>query len=215
LNRPNISLSSGSFSQTGKAVLILIDPDVPRSGTRIPDLYWLAPDITGSVDGTNTTQLTLADPNVANGVPYLQPSPSAGDYAHRYVFLLFDQPRAFSIPASLGNLSANRLGFNLTAFIAQAGLTAPFAANYILVANNSGPATTSYPPASYSISTTASVVSSTGSATTARTGSSSTGSSSASRTSSGAGATSTSSSAATLERGSGFGLLMAAIWLLL
>jgi hypothetical protein len=189
----------------------MIDLDVPRNGSRVPNLHWIAPDITGSVDGTNTTQLTLAAADVGNGVPYRQPSPPVGDYAHRYVYLLYEQPRTF--PSSLGNLINNRIGFNLTNFTAQYGLTTPFAANYILVANNSAPATTLYPPASFSVSSTISVSSPTGSATTTRSGSSATESPSGSATSSGAGASGTASSAVTFERGSGFALLVAVVGL--
>jgi hypothetical protein len=146
---------------------------------------------------------------VENGVQYRQPSPPVGDYAHRYVYLLYEQPRTF--PSSLGNLTNNRIGFNLTNFAAQNSLTTPFAANYILVANNSGPATTSYPPASYSVSSTISVSSPTGSATTTGAGSSATSGGSA--TSSGAGASGTASSAVAFERGSAFALLIAAVGL--
>jgi phosphatidylethanolamine-binding protein len=184
----------------------MIDLDVARNGTRIPNLHWIAPDITGRVSGTNTTELTLAAADVENGVVYRQPSPPVGDYAHRYVFLLYEQPTTF--PSSLGNLTSNRIGFNLTNFTTQNGLTTPLAANYILVANNSGPATTSYPPASFSVSSTISISSPTDSATTTGAGSAATSSGSA--TSSGVGVSGTASSAVSVERGSAFALLMAA-----
>jgi hypothetical protein len=200
------------FSQTGKAVLIMIDPDVPRNGTRIPNLHWVAPDITGTSNGTTIVPLTHTAANASNGVAYLQPSPPVGDSAHRYTFLLYEQPTTW--PSTLGNLSSNRIGFNLTSFAAQYGLTTPIAANYILVANNSSPATASYPPSSYTLSSTASGSSATGSATATQSGTTSgTTPAIGSATSSGAGASATASSATGAERGSVFALMVAAMGL--
>jgi hypothetical protein len=191
----------------------MIDPDVPRNGIRIPNLHWIAPDITGSIDGTNTTKLTLTADDIANGVPYRQPSPPVGDYAHRYVFLLYAQPRTF--PSSLANLTNNRIGFSLANFTAQYGLTTPFAANYILVANNSGPAVSSYPPASFSVTGTVSMSSPTGSSTTTGLGSSTTGSVSGSATAPGATASGVAASAVSVERVSGFTFLVTVVGLFL
>lgn len=183
---PNITASPTLFSNTSKAVLIMIDLDVVRNGTRVPNLHWIAPSITAGT--TNTSQLTLPASNAANGVDYRQPSPPVGDYAHRYIYLLYAQPSTF--PTSLGNLTSNRIGFNLTTFASQYGLTTPVAANYILVQNSSSPATTAYPSPSYAVSTTVSVATATA-------------------TSSGAGAGSTSGAGVVVERGSGFAFLVA------
>jgi phosphatidylethanolamine-binding protein len=108
----------------------MIDLDVPRNNSRTTLLHWMAPDVT-TTSGTNTT-LKIPNPPTG-GAPYLQPNPPAGDTAHRYVQLLFAQPDAFAVPASFGNLTANRVGFNLTQFMAATKLGAPLAANYIRV----------------------------------------------------------------------------------
>ncbi|QDS76774.1 hypothetical protein FKW77_001979 [Venturia effusa] len=187
-NPPNITASPTLFSNTSTAVLIMIDLDVVRNGTRIPNLHWIAPSITAGTSN-NASQLNLAAANAANGVEYRQPSPPVGDYAHRYIFLLYSQPPTF--PSSLGNLTNNRIGFNLTNFVAMYGLTTPVAANYILVQNSSAPATTAYPSPSYAVSTTVSVATAT-------------------PTGSGAGASSTAAGrAGGVEKGSGFAFLIA------
>ncbi|RDI87606.1 hypothetical protein Vi05172_g2195 [Venturia inaequalis] len=185
-NPPNITASPTLFSNTSTALLIMIDLDVVRNGTRVPNLHWIAPSITAGT--TNASHLTLAAADAANSVPYRQPSPPVGDYAHRYIYLLYAQPSTF--PISLGNLTNNRIGFNLTNFTAQYGLTTPVAANYILVQNSSSPATTAYPSPSYAVSTTVSVATATA-------------------TGSGAGASSTSAAGAVVEKGSGIAFLMA------
>jgi len=198
-----------------------MDTDVPINSTsRTTLLHWLAPDITGTTTGTNTSLLTL--PPSTDGVPYLQPTPPQGDYPHRYTFLLWEQPRGFQIPANIQAAATNtslRIGFNLTQLLQDSGLVTALAANYILVANNSGPASTSYPPALYTASSTlaASSADVTGSATTEG-GASATGSTVTGSTTTGSAATASSTSAAggsVLQSGSGVGLLAAAFVMLL
>jgi hypothetical protein len=147
-------------------------------------------------------------------VPYQPPSPPVGDYPHRYTFLLYEQPRNFSIPSSVN--ASSRRGFDLEAFLSNSGLAqgAALAANYMLVANVSGPATTQFPPPLYTASST--LASSEANITPTSTPSSSSGSAGASATASasgsGAAATETASSTgegATFRAGSGVALLAA------
>jgi len=164
---PTIQISPVVFNAT-KAVLFMIDLDVPRNNSRVTLLHWFAPNVVNS-NGTLAFPISSNNPNI--GAPYLQPSPPVGDSAHRYTFLLFPQPEGFNIPASFSSInppadSNARIGFNLTSFIAASGLqSTPVAANYIQVQNLTASATTSYPPAG-----TASI---TGSATSALVGASS------------------------------------------
>lgn len=120
-----------------RAILFMIDQDVPRNNSRVTLLHWFIPNIlvAGASNGTLRIPTT-------GGAPYLQPSPPVGDIPHRYVFLLFRQPDNFSIPAGF-NISppastADRIGFNITDFVAKAGLSAPAAANWITVQNLTG-----------------------------------------------------------------------------
>ncbi|KIW06970.1 uncharacterized protein PV09_02629 [Verruconis gallopava] len=209
LSPPNIS-SSDHFSATGKAVLIMMDSDVPANSTsRTTLLHWLVPDITGVTDGTNSTYLTLPPSN--DGVPYQPPSPPQGDYPHRYSFLLYEQTRDFSIPSTVN--ASSRRGFDLKGFLNDTGLVTSLAANYMLVANVSGPASTSFPPALYTASST--LASSEAAATATSSGSSGSSGSSASTTSSSASGTaattnlSNTGEAQALRAGSGVALLAA------
>ncbi|KAF2667568.1 PEBP-like protein [Microthyrium microscopicum] len=125
-------------------LLIMMDLDVPRNGTRTTLLHWLSPNI-----DLSTTPASFSS---SQGAPYLPPSPPAGDSPHRYVFLLFAQPDGFTIPSTFDNInppssSAARVGFDLTSFAAQTSLSLPLAANYITVQNTSASASSSsFPP---------------------------------------------------------------------
>lgn len=208
--RPEVArpptISSSVFSTTGKAVLFTIDLDVPSNGSRVTLLHWMSPDITGVTDGKNSTELTIPNPPV--GTPYLQPAPPVGDFPHRYVFLLFEQPRNFSIPPEFANINpptdvSARIGFNLAKFVAASGLSTPIAANYITVQNTTGTATTTFPPAQYSTTVT-------GSSTTVTVS----GGASGTSASASASASSTSNVAASGSGGSGVALALAAAWML-
>merc|ERR1711981_1200914 len=148
LSPPNVSAPSDVFA-TGRAVLIMMDSDVPRNGSRVNLLHWLVPDVTGVTDGLNSTLLDIPQ-NI--DIPYIPPTPPQGDYPHRYSFLLYAQPDNFSIPSNVN--AENRVGFNLTSFLSASGLQNGLAANYMLVANVSGPATTSFPPPIFTASST-------------------------------------------------------------
>jgi len=135
------SVSSGSFN-----VLLAVDLDVPRNGTRVQLIHWIATDVTLSSTGNSSAGTLLSIPST-NPVPYLQPSPPVGDSPHSYTFILFQQPPNFNIPSQYANLSNNRVPFNTSQFLRDAGLTTALAANYIRVQNLTGTPTTTFPPA--------------------------------------------------------------------
>jgi hypothetical protein len=119
-------------------VLLVVDSDVPRNGTRVQLLHWLASNVT--LGSNNTLNVPVGQ------VPYLQPSPPVGDSPHAYTFILFPQPANFSIPAQYPDLANNRVGFNVSQFVSAARLGSALAANYIRVQNLTGTATMSFPP---------------------------------------------------------------------
>ena len=143
---PTISSQVWSAGESGprSAVLLMVDLDVPRNGTRVQLLHWLASNVTlASSDSSGATRL-----NVPVGqVPYLQPSPPVGDVPHSYTFIVFPQPANFSIPVQYADLAQNRVGFNTSQFVRDAGLGQALAANYIRVQNLTGTPTTTFPPA--------------------------------------------------------------------
>jgi hypothetical protein len=123
----------------------MVDLDVPRNNTRVQLVHWIVTNITRP---RNAENLRIPEEGAQVPVPYLQPSPPVGDIPHFYTFILLAQPRNFSIPAQYSNLAENRVGFNVSAFAADTGLTRGVAATWITVQNLTGnPGNTSaYPP---------------------------------------------------------------------
>jgi hypothetical protein len=122
----------------------MVDLDVPRNGTRVQLLHWMVANVTlGSSNSSGVTPLNIP----VGVVPYLQPSPPVGDVPHFYTFIVFPQPANFSVPAQYADLAQNRVGFNTSQFLKDAGLEQALAANYIRVQNLTGTPTTTYPPA--------------------------------------------------------------------
>jgi hypothetical protein len=138
VNRPTIGVPALTY--TGNAIVLLVDTDVPRNGTRVQLLHWLISNASLSNDG-----LTVPDESTALA-GYRQPSPPVGDVAHAYTALLFAQPANFSVPAEFTGVLQSRVFFNTDAFVKAAGLGSPLAANYFRVQNTSGIATQSFPP---------------------------------------------------------------------
>jgi phosphatidylethanolamine-binding protein (PEBP) family uncharacterized protein len=124
---------------------MMVDLDVPRNGTRVQLLHWLVTNVTIGNRNSSSGGTPLSIPT--GFAPYLQPSPPVGDVPHAYTFIVFPQPDNFSIPAQYADVANNRVGFNTSQFVKDAGLGAPLAANYIQVQNLTGAATTTYPPA--------------------------------------------------------------------
>ncbi|KAF2791352.1 PEBP-like protein [Melanomma pulvis-pyrius CBS 109.77] len=137
VNPPNIT--TPVWTSNGKAVLFMVDSDVPRNGTRVELLHWLVSDVT--LSGNNT--LSFPGPGEA---PYRQPSPPVGDTPHAYTLVLFPQPENFSIPSQFTDVLQTRVFFNMSNFVAAAGLGQPIAANYIKVQNLTGTPTQTFPP---------------------------------------------------------------------
>jgi phosphatidylethanolamine-binding protein (PEBP) family uncharacterized protein len=143
---PSISTPAWSSGANGpnRGVLLMVDLDVPRNGTRVQLLHWMAANVTlGSSNSSGATPLNIP----VGVVPYLQPSPPVGDVPHAYTFIVFPQPANFSVPAQYADLAQNRVGFNTSQFLKDAGLGQAIAANYIRVQNLTGTPTTTYPPA--------------------------------------------------------------------
>ncbi|KAH7394089.1 phosphatidylethanolamine-binding protein [Phaeosphaeria sp. MPI-PUGE-AT-0046c] len=139
---PSISAPTWRSDERGPvpAVLLMVDLDVPRNGSRVQLLHWLGTNVTQSGNKSLVVGSTF--------VPYLQPSPPVGDVAHSYTFVVLAQPRNFSIPAQYANLAQSRVPFNTGQFLSDAGLRASdvIGANYIQVQNLTGTATTTFPP---------------------------------------------------------------------
>jgi phosphatidylethanolamine-binding protein len=138
-------------------VVIMIDQDVPAQvadpnapeGSRTFILHWLQPNLIATED-VLTVDVTMEAASTAIGAPYRPPTPPGGDIAHRYTFLLFEQPENWAIPAEYSGINPPSeadpsaiFGFNITEFVAASGLSEPIAANYLRVINGTEEASSS------------------------------------------------------------------------
>ena len=106
-------------------------------------LHWILP---GLYSPNETTTLTSHQGEIA---PYFPPGPPPGQ-THTYGIFLYNEPTNFAVPANyipfFNNLTTsvlNRVGFNLTNFVAEAGLGTPVAADWFLVSTqNTGVSST-------------------------------------------------------------------------
>jgi Phosphatidylethanolamine-binding protein len=126
-------------------------------------LHWILP---GLYSPNETTTLTSHQGEIA---PYFPPGPPPGQ-THTYGIFLYNEPTNFAVPANyipfFNNLTTsvlNRVGFNLTNFVTEAGLGAPVAADWFLVSTqNTGASSTvvtrSVPSATVSATTGISVM---------------------------------------------------------
>lgn len=138
---PTVNIPTVTSAST--FVLFMIDLDVPRNNTRLTLLHWFVPSATLSGQTNNTLLVPATN---SSGASYLQPSPPVGDIPHRYVFLVFARPDNFTVPSQFAAINPPsstqaRIGFNISEFVAAAGLGQPLAANYIRVQNTTATST--------------------------------------------------------------------------
>lgn len=145
---PTLAVDTGLYRSlaqyTGAYLVLMVDPDVPTptNPTSRFLLHWLAPNFRPAGAAPSALRAlpgTVLTNRTANTVSYRRPSPGTTSDAHRYILYAFAQPANFSIPPAFTNFTdANRAGFNLTRFVAQARLGAPLAAQYFFVSNKTG-----------------------------------------------------------------------------
>ncbi|RAO73860.1 uncharacterized protein BHQ10_009872 [Talaromyces amestolkiae] len=125
-----------SMQQTmsdSRYIVFMVDLDVPQNDTKVPFLHWYQSDLklhrrTGKLHIPNSNHLDKAE--------YYPPSPPPGP-EHRYVELLFDQPRHYKMPSEfkkyMDKKSSTRVGFDIREFVKAADLKRPIAGNWFLV----------------------------------------------------------------------------------
>ncbi|KAL0957020.1 hypothetical protein HGRIS_003121 [Hohenbuehelia grisea] len=139
-NRPNFGVSGLPPSFAPQSfVLAFIDPDAPTPSNRTlaQVRHLLGGDFALEGQLNETTPL-LANKSEAI-TEYLGPGPPPGSGPHRYVVLLFNQNttpnQTFpSVSASFANSTTPRIGFNVTRFAEETGLTGPVAGTFFFVA---------------------------------------------------------------------------------
>jgi len=138
---PTLALGdSSSLNANSRYIVIMIDPDAPSRAnpTSANVLHWVKTDL--RIRASTATNIT-AD-NATATFSYAPPSPPQGSGEHRYVFLLYDQPRRAGF--ALQGLPERRTGFNVSAWREENGLAPAKAGTYFLAefGGNSTSATT-------------------------------------------------------------------------
>ncbi|KAF9045299.1 PEBP-like protein [Panaeolus papilionaceus] len=113
--------------QRGPFVVATVDPDAPtpQMPTVAQIRHFLG--VNFFLEGTRLVNRTAAISD------FKQPTPPAGSPAHRYVFLLFDQPPNFAQQTEVTS-TTSILSFNISAFASEVGLGNPLAGTFMLVA---------------------------------------------------------------------------------
>jgi len=126
-------LSFPSANPTSTYIVIGLDIDAPfPSFTALgPILHWIQSDLKAS---PSDSSLTSSTPFVAN---YIGPAPPPPSFPHRYVFLIYEQPKGFEAgkyaPPGGKNLSNwNRMRFDLGKWEREMGMGSVVAGNYFL-----------------------------------------------------------------------------------
>jgi phosphatidylethanolamine-binding protein (PEBP) family uncharacterized protein len=133
------TVNFNAVSSTGRYLLLNIDLDAPFASFPIlgPIMHWLQPDLTTGVTKDNAGFAVLARGKEENGacVDWIGPKPPPGAGPHRYVFLLYEQPKGFEA----GKLGWNhgvgrsaRMRFDIDGFEKKAGLEKAVGGNWFL-----------------------------------------------------------------------------------
>ncbi|KAG6909253.1 hypothetical protein DXG01_001435 [Tephrocybe rancida] len=117
----------------GPFLIATVDPDAPtpQAPTSAQIRHFLAPNF--FANGRPFTPVQSLDNGTAAISEFLQPTPPAGSDAHRYIFLLFKQPRGFNDQTLVTPATPIQL-FNISTFAVATGLGDPIAGTFMLVA---------------------------------------------------------------------------------
>ncbi|KAB5590616.1 OV-16 antigen [Ceratobasidium theobromae] len=126
----------------GTYVVAIVDPDAPSRAD--PTLSQIRHLLAANITVSNTRseyvpQSFLLKNSTAATNDYRPPTPPVGSGAHRYVALLYSQPKDFDI--SFLNVSDIRL-FNISSFAARTGLGEPLAGTFLTVEQKNTTTTT-------------------------------------------------------------------------
>ncbi|TFK38968.1 PEBP-like protein [Crucibulum laeve] len=117
----------------GPFVVAAVDPDAPtpQTPTSAQIRHFLGGNFSArQIWRASTPLLTNSTPAVTE---FHQPTPPAGSDAHRYVFLIFEQPAGFNAQTFVAPTTSISL-FNISQFASEVGLGAPIGGTFMLVA---------------------------------------------------------------------------------
>ncbi|EKM75532.1 hypothetical protein AGABI1DRAFT_116362 [Agaricus bisporus var. burnettii JB137-S8] len=115
---------------SGPFVITMVDPDAPTP--QMPTVAQERHFLGGDFHLDRTGRLTNSTAGIDE---FLQPSPPAGSDAHRYIFMLWNQPRGFDQQTVVG-ADTPRGSFNVSEFARAVGLGEPIAGTFLFVAPN-------------------------------------------------------------------------------
>ncbi|KAF7767885.1 hypothetical protein Agabi119p4_7128 [Agaricus bisporus var. burnettii] len=115
----------------GPFVIASVDPDAPTPQT--PTSSQIRHFLGGNFFPRGSDGMLSNSTAAVSG--FRQPTPPAGSDAHRYIFLLFEQPEGFNDQTVVTPETPISL-FNISAFAAEVGLGDPIAGTFMLVAPN-------------------------------------------------------------------------------
>jgi phosphatidylethanolamine-binding protein len=135
----------------------MVDQDVTRNGSKTTILHWFQPNLVATPDMLSVVSI-MDGASTAIGASYIPPTPPMDDTAHRYSFVLFEQPNLWVLPADYVTINppastSDRIGFDLEALVAASGLGEAVAANYLRVINGTAAQTSSAATESYESAT--------------------------------------------------------------
>ena len=122
---------------SGTYLVVCLDPDAPYPSFPImaPIMHMMLPGLKPEQVAGGTNKM-LPSGN-AHGLNFVRPRPAPGSSAHRYIFLLYEQPSTFDdkrftfIEEQISVMSIwNRVRFDLASFEKEAELGPVIAANY-------------------------------------------------------------------------------------
>lgn len=90
---PELAFSSSASADSYLVIALDLDAPFPSFGILGPILHWIQPGLKPERTADGRATLTASGtPFVAN---YIGPAPPPGSAAHRYIFLLYEQPAGF------------------------------------------------------------------------------------------------------------------------
>ncbi|KAF8972709.1 PEBP-like protein [Flammula alnicola] len=114
----------------GPFVVAVVDPDVPtHQNTSVAQIRHFLGGNFFLKSPKMSSLLTNTTPALG---PFLQPTPRAGSDPHRYVFLLYDQPKGFN-DQTLVTPTTDIRHFNISQFAEAVGLGQPIGGTFMFV----------------------------------------------------------------------------------
>ncbi|KAF2269313.1 PEBP-like protein [Lojkania enalia] len=139
--QPQLALSSSDVSSSDTYMFIMVDLDIPPMGnstSRNTLLHAMITDFKATSQTLTDSSVLLTSQQIGPAA-YIGPAPPETDtVAHRYVELLFQQPSTLQVSADDFQEVSDRIGFDVSSFMEENGLSEPVAGNFFTVDPRAG-----------------------------------------------------------------------------